>query len=107
MVRRLFRSAGMAPPTPWPLQSAAAAEQVTDEASIPCPTVPAFECEDDLEERLAIMVVGGGVSDSEARAALGLPVVDKVTGGRCPGPEDWSLVTNVWIERSQSLHCNG
>jgi hypothetical protein len=97
------------------LPAATAAEQVTDEASIPCPAAPAFEFEHDLEERLAIMIVDGGMTEAEARSALGPPlvlpsfyaVVDEVAGGRYPGQEDWLLATNVWIERCQLLHCRG
>jgi hypothetical protein len=30
-------------------------------------------------------------------------LLDEVTGGRYPGPEEWLLATSVWIERCQRL----
>jgi hypothetical protein len=92
----------------------AVVEQTKYPAAIPIPGLPVVEC-DDLEERLAIMTIDGGMTDAEARAALGLPlvlpsfhaVVDEVTGGRYPGPEDWLLATSVWVERCRSLYCGG
>jgi hypothetical protein len=61
------------------------------------------------------MTIDGGMTEAEARAALGLPlvlpsfyaIVDEVIGGRYPGPEDWLLATSVWIERCRSLYCGG
>jgi hypothetical protein len=90
-------------------------QTTTYPAAVPIPGLPVFECDEDLEERLAIMVIEGGMTEAEAQAALGLPlvlpsfyaIVDEVTGGRYPGPEDWLLATSRWIERCQSLHCSG
>jgi hypothetical protein len=78
-----------------------------DTAEAPAIAVPVFEFQEDLEERLAIMTIDGGLTEQEARAALGLPsglpsyfaIVDEITSGRYLGPEDWLLATSVWVER--------
>jgi hypothetical protein len=62
-----------------------------------------------------IMTIDGGLTEEEARAALGLPpvlpsfyeVVDEVSGGRYAGPEDWLLATSIWVEQCRSLHYGG
>jgi hypothetical protein len=97
------------------LPPATAVEQTTYPAAVLISKILVFECDDGLEERLAIMTVDGGMTEAEAQAALGLPlvlpsfyaIVDEVTGGRYPGPDDWLLATSVWIERCQLLRCAG
>jgi hypothetical protein len=103
-----FGECGLRPAT-------AVVEETTYPSAVPIPGLPVFECDDDLEERLAIMTIDGGMTEAEARSALGLPpvlpsfyaIVDEVTGGRYPGPEDWLLATSVWVERCRSLDCSG
>jgi hypothetical protein len=94
------------------MPAAAAADLPPSQAAVSTVAVPVFEFEEDIEERLAIMTMDGGLTEEEARAALGLPpalpsffeVVDEVTGGRYPGPDDWLLATKIWIDRVNPLH---
>ena len=96
------------------LPATPAADPATEPAVVLSATAPPFDFEEDLEERLAIMTIDGGLTEAEARAALDLPIalpsfyatVDGVTGGMYPGPEDWLEATRRWIERCRSSHCS-
>jgi hypothetical protein len=49
----------------------------------------------------------GGSPGASSDFPLLYAIVDEVIGGRYPGPQDWLLATNIWIERCQLLHCRG
>jgi hypothetical protein len=66
-----------------------------------------IETPDDLEERLAIMIYDGGLTEAEAfevlSVQLALPsylnVVGQITGGKYPTEADWLEATRCWLNQ--------